>query len=154
MYTSTIERFLDKNIVPTETEIENLIGKSAVKRLQKFEAFLNSSYEIARELKFPFGNNYGWGYKFSQKSKLLCYLFFEKGYFTVTITIGKSELNRLNKQLNSLLPKTKELWDNRYPCGEGGWIHYRVESDAELSDVQKLICIKKKPNIKTPNLYL
>lgn len=47
-----------------------------------------------------------------------------------------------------MLPKTKELWENRYPCGNGGWVHYRVENDNELFDIQKFICIKKKPKLK------
>lgn len=50
--------------------------------------------------------------------------------------------------IGNMLPKTKELWENRYPCGNGGWVHYRVENDNELFDIQKFICIKKKPKLK------
>ena len=120
MYTSTVERFMDKSVIPTSLQIDNLLGKNVVIRLIKFESFLQSNYDIIRELKFPFGNNYGWGYKYSCKNKLLCYVFFEKGSFTVTITIGKSELKRLYQELDNMLPKTKDLWKNRYPCGDGG----------------------------------
>ena len=146
MYASTIKRFLDKNIVPSSLEINNLLGKKVVDRLMKLETFLQINYDFIRELKFPFGNNYGWGYKYSHKSKLLCYVFFERDSFTVTITIGKSELKRLYQELDNMLPKTKELWENRYPCGDGGWVHYRVENDNELLDIQKFIRIKKKTN--------
>lgn len=145
MYTSTAERFMDKSVSPTSSEINELLGREACERLLKFEIFMKNSYDLIRQLKFPFGNNYGWGYKYSHKSKLLCYVFFEKGSFTVTITIGKNELKKLYNELDNMLPKTKKLWENRYPCGDGGWIHYRIENDDELEDVQKLICIKKKP---------
>lgn len=145
MYTSTVERFMDKNVIPTSLEIGDFLGKEAYNRLSKLETFLHDSYDLIRELKFPFGNNYGWGYKYSHKNKLLCYVFFERGSFTVTITIGKNELKKLYKELDKMIPKTKKLWKNRYPCGDGGWIHYRVENDNELMDVQKLVCIKKKP---------
>jgi len=45
----------------------------------------------------------------------------------------------------TLLPKTKRLWENRYECGEGGWLHYRILTRKELDDIIKLIKIKKKP---------
>lgn len=141
----TRERFVDKNTVPSSSEISDLLGDQAVRRLNEFEHFLNSRYELIRELKFPFGNNYGWGYKYSHKSKMLCYLFFEKDLFTVTLSIGKPELKKLYQELENMLPKTQTLWKKRYPCGEGGWIHYPVENDKELQDIEKLIYIKKRP---------
>lgn len=139
------ERFMDKNVVPSSLDIDNLLNKEAMKRLNGFESFLGNNYDLVRELKFPFGNSYGWGYKYSHKNKLLCYVFFERDSFTVTISIGKNELERLYKELDNMLSKTKDLWKRRYPCGDGGWIHYRVENDNEMIDIQKLICIKKKP---------
>lgn len=145
MDTRTKERLMNKNAIPSSLEIENLLGDKAIERLNKFENFLSSHYDLVRELKFPFGNKYGWGYKYTHKSKMLCYLFFEKDSFTVTITIGKRELKGLYQELDNMLPKTKTLWEKRYPCGEGGWIHYPVENDHELQDIQKLIYIKKKP---------
>lgn len=58
----TKERLLDKNIVPSFSEISDLLGEKAIKRLDEFEGYLNSHYDLVRALKFPFGNNYGWGY--------------------------------------------------------------------------------------------
>lgn len=138
-------RFLDKNKLPSPNEIKERLGDKAYERLKILDSFLNYNYDIVRELKFPFGNGYGWGYKYAVKSKLLCYVFFEKDSFTVTITIGKNEVNRLMKALPSMLPKTQELWAARYPCGEGGWIHYSVTEQNEIADIEKLIGIKKKP---------
>lgn len=52
---------------------------------------------------------------------------------------------RLYEKLESFLTKTKELWNRRYPCGEGGWLHYRVFSFEEIEDIKELIKIKKSP---------
>jgi hypothetical protein len=142
------ERMIHKDFAPTIKEIHSHMGEDMTEIFKNFDNYLKCHYEIIRELKFPFGNDYGWGYKYSSKKDLLCYVFFEKNAFTVTITIGKSELPKLIKIYNSFLPKTKELWDNRYPCGDGGWIHYRVFNDNELSDIQSIISVKKKPNLK------
>jgi hypothetical protein len=65
------------------------------------------------------------------------------------LQIGDKQVSLLESQLSKLLQKTQDLWENRYPCGEhGGWIHYRVLSDDELSDVVKLLAIRKKPLAK------
>ena len=140
------ERMLDKNNKPPEEQIVKYIGKLSNNLLVRLEEYLKDHYDLSKELKFPFGNSYGWGFKYSHKSKHLCYLFFEKGAITITIQIGNSELPRLNEIYASFIPKTKQQWEHRYPCGNGGgWIHYRVLSDDELSDIIKIIGVKKKP---------
>jgi hypothetical protein len=75
----------------------------------------------------------------------LCYVFFEKDAFTVMFQIGDKQVPQLESQLSSLLQKTNDVWESRYPCGEhGGWVHYRVLTDDEVADVMKLLAIKKK----------
>lgn len=143
------ERLLDKNTMPDEAIIREYLGEESRKRLAAMESRLHETYQLSRELKFPFGNHYGWGYKFSHKSNHLCYAFFEKGAFTVMLQIGDKQVSLLESHLPALLQKTQDLWENRYPCGErGGWVHYRVLSDDELTDVIKLLTIKKMPSAK------
>jgi len=140
------ERLLDKNNEPALKQVKAHMGSKSYKRLLVFEEYLQGHYQVSKEMRFPFGNNYGWGYKYSHKSTHLCYAFFEKAAFTVTIQIGDKQVHLVEDLINDLSPKAKELWTNRYPCGEhGGWIHYRVLNDEELSDVYMLIGAKKKP---------
>ena len=37
---------------------------------------------------------------------------------------------------------TQELIDKKYPCGDGGWIHYRVTCPQQYKDIQTLLSIK------------
>ncbi len=148
-YKSMNERLLDKGVVPDEVTIREHLGEESCKRLADLENHLYEFYQLTRVLRFPFGNNYGWGYKYSHKSSHLCYAFFEKDSFTVMIQIGDKQVPLLESQLSSLLQKTQDLWENRYPCGErGGWIHYKVLTDDEMTDVIKLLAIRKKPSTK------
>jgi len=141
-------RLLDKSNPPTETQIAETLGAETRARLAAFEGYLKSRYDLKMELRFPFGANYGWGYKYSHKSAHICYAFFESGAFTVTLQIGDKNIPALEAMLPSLSPKGTELWQNRYPCGEhGGWIHYRVLSDADLTDVCALVGAKVKPTV-------
>ena len=139
------ERLLDKNNEPTLEQVREYLGEESVKRLLSLENYLQTHYHLSKEMRFPFGNSYGWGYKYNHKSSHLCYLFFEKDAFTVTIQIGDKQVHLLENYLGDLSSKAQELWGNRYPCGDnGGWIHYRILSDNELNDIYKFISAKKK----------
>ncbi|UZT81751.1 DUF3788 family protein [Caproicibacterium sp. BJN0003] len=139
------ERLLDKNVSPSEDFIKKYLGTESYHNLLELEKYLNAHYDLKKEIKFPFGNSYGWGYKYSHKSSHLCYAFFESGAFTITLQLGDSCVAAVNKILPDLSAKANELWKNRYHCGkQGGWIHYRVISPDELSDIFSLIAAKKK----------
>ena len=139
------ERLLDKNNPPASDFIREFVGAKSYALLLQFEDFLNNNYHLSKETKFPFGKNYGWGYKYSHKSSHLCYVFFESGAFTVTLQLGDKYVSRTEQILSGLSQKAKELWQTRYPCGkQGGWIHYRVMNTDELHDVLEFVKVKKK----------
>lgn len=139
------ERMLNKLKEPSITEIHEVIGDNSFLLLNTFEEIMKQCYDLKRDLKFPFGNNYGWGYKYSHKAKHLCYVFFEKDAITIMLQIGGDLVQKVEIMLLECLPKTKSYWINRYPCGEGGWIHYRVLNVEELNDVIRLLALKQKP---------
>lgn len=139
------ERMLKRDVIPTMEEIFDYIGKQSSEWLTLLEKELAKRYDLIKELRFPYGNSYGWSFKYSHKKQHLCDLFFEKGAITVTISIPSKAVVQVNEILESLLPKTKQMWEERYPCGEGGWVNYRILNDQELMDVLILIAIKKKP---------
>jgi len=140
------ERLLDKSAPPDDGLIKEYLGAESYDFLLLFEKFLNDHYDLKKELKFPFGSSYGWGYKYSHKSSHLCYAFFESGAFTVTLQLGDSCVPAVREMLPALSEKANRLWQDRYPCGEqGGWIHYRVIERNDLGDVFELIKAKKKP---------
>lgn len=138
------ERMLNKLNEPSIQEIHDYLGENTFLILNSFEETMKLRYDLKRDLKFPFGNNYGWGFKYSHKTKHLCYVFFEKNAITITLQLGGNLVQKIEEVLPKCLPKTKEYWHNRYPCGEGGWIHYRVFNEEELNDVLRLITIKQK----------
>jgi hypothetical protein len=143
------ERILDKENVPTEQFIKEYMGKEAVKNSELLKNALESIFEINIELKYPFGNKYGWGYKVSIKSKHLFYMFFEKGSFTIMIQIKGIKTEREIEKYNKLSEEGKRYWNNRYPCGEnGGWLHYRILSKKHLKDIGIFLSIRTNKEIK------
>jgi hypothetical protein len=139
------ERMLNKAVEPSENDIINYLGEHSLRLLKYLESHLEANYKLVRELRFPFGNNYGWGYKYSHNSRHLCYLFFEREGFTVLLQINGNGKEVLEKNKEAYLQKTLELWEQRYPCGGGGWVNYRPSSETETDDIIKLLEIKVKP---------
>ena len=140
------ERMLNKETQPEIQEIRQYIGDKSWALVERFEELMKVRYDLNRELRFPFGNSYGWGYKYSHKTKHLCYLFFEKDAITVMTQVGDKEVPKLNAILPTLPETAQTLWKKRYPCGnDGGWINYRIFAAEDLEAVIRFIEVKKKP---------
>jgi len=140
------ERLLDKTNPPTIDHIKAYIGEQSYGILMQFECFLKNNYHLTKEMKFPFGNSYGWGYKYGHKTSHLCYVFFESHAITATLQLGDNCVPKIEQVLPALSQKAQALWKDRYPCGvNGGWIHYRILDQDDLNDVIEFIKVKKKP---------
>ncbi|MDR0908421.1 MAG: DUF3788 domain-containing protein [Spirochaetaceae bacterium] len=143
------ERMLDKNSIPTEDEIKEYIGKQSVECIEIIKNSLERIFDINIELRFPFGNNYGWGYKFSNKSKHLFYLFFEKGSISIQLQISKIKTEKEIEKYNKLTEEGKNYWENRYLCGEnGGWIEYRITNKKQLKDIGLFLSLRTNKEIE------
>lgn len=132
------ERMLNKNNKPSWEEFYSYCGRCK-ELLMDFDAFIMDFDGLDKLIRFPYGNKYGWGIKYSKKNKHICDLFAEKEAFTIMIRLNDEQYNKLYPALSLY---TKELIDNRYPCGNGGWIHYRVESAEYLADIKTILQMK------------
>jgi len=145
-YEQEKKRFTEKFHQPTEEFVQLFMGDDAWQRLMRFEEMLRERYDLNREMKFPFGNDYGWGFRYSHKKSLLLYVFFEEGGFCCTISINDTGAQEVEAILGDLLPEIQAIWKNRYACGaDGGWLHRSVASDGELPDLVRLVGVKVKP---------
>lgn len=129
------ERMLDKQNVPSTEEFTKHIGVSA-KLFFSLDDFLLNELKLERQLRFPYGNSYGWGMKYFAKSKHFCDVFAEKDSFTVMIRLTDKQFQQA---YDGLTDYAKRLIDDKYPCGSGGWIHFRVLTQEHLEDIEKLL---------------
>ncbi len=135
------ERLLGKQNKPTINEFYDYSGKCK-NDLVKLNDYLTSDLKLDTLLRFPYGNNYGWGIKYFIKGKHICDVFAEKDAFTVMIRLTNKEFDEV---YNNVSKYAQKYIDNKYSCGEGGWIHFRVIDSDHLEDVIKLI--NKKMNV-------
>lgn len=141
------ERMLDKQHQPTEEEIKQFIGNDSYKNLQRIKDKLKNIFDLNVELKFPFGNNYGWGYKFSHKTKHLFYIFFENKSLILMTQIDEPKNDKENELLKKLSEEGRKCWETKYPCNNGGWIHYRFSDTKELKDAGIFMSLRTKKDI-------
>ncbi|MEG2751272.1 MAG: DUF3788 domain-containing protein [Anaerorhabdus sp.] len=131
-------RMLDKTKPPTEEEFYEFCAQRK-SLLYDCDHFLMSFDNVSKCLRFPYGNNYGWSYKYSRKNKLICEIFAEVEAFTVMIRLSNQQIDSIYGLVTA---QTQELIDNKYPCSDGGWLHYRILNQDDLMDIKKLIQIK------------
>lgn len=105
----------------------------------EIDEYLKKKYEIKGSIRFPYGNKYGWSMKYSYKNKLICDIFAERDAFMVLIRMLNDSINPIYDELSDY---AKDIWNNKYPCGEGGWLNYRLTNKDQLQDLIKVIDIK------------
>lgn len=132
------ERMLNKQEIPTIADMTLYCGENA-ELFTQINEWLSETYETVQKITFPYGNQYGWGVAHRIKQKLICNIFAENNSFTVMVRLSDEKYELLYGDLQKY---AQEYIDNRYPCGDGGWIHYRVTSREHFDDIQKILSAK------------
>lgn len=132
------ERMLDKQHKPTWEEFISYCGDCQT-LLKEMDFIILNELKCEKLLRFPYGNSYGWGIKYYIKSKHICDLFAEKNAFTIMLKLTNIQFQELYDELSDY---AKNLIDDKYPCGEGGWIHYRVLTEQNFEDIKRLLQLK------------
>ena len=132
------ERMLNKQEQPQYNEM-CMHCKECGELFAGLNTWLMETFATHQDITFPYGNNYGWGIAHRKRNKLMCNVFPEAGAFTVMLRLSDTQFASVYEQLQ---PYAKEYVDNRYPCGNGGWIHYRVCEEAHMEDIQRLLFLR------------
>ncbi|MDE7055149.1 MAG: DUF3788 domain-containing protein [Oscillospiraceae bacterium] len=132
------ERLLDKQTVPLMEDLALYCG-GAGEMFLRLNRWLAETWDTAQEIRFPYGNQYGWCVSHRKKKKLICDIFAENGAFTVMMRLPNQQFAGIYGQLSAY---GREVVDNKYPCGEGGWIRYRVVEEEHLDEAVQLLTAK------------
>lgn len=132
------ERLLDKQTTPTMETLALYCGGSGGMFLQ-LNAELSDIYGTSQEIRFPYGKQYGWCVTHRRKKKHICDIFAENGAFTVMTRLSNRQFAELYEQLGT---RGREAVDQKYPCGEGGWVRCRVAEERHLEDARLFLAAK------------
>lgn len=132
------ERMLSKQVMPTIEEMTAYCGEVGELFIILNE-WLSNTYGTSQNITFPYGNKYGWGISHRKKQKLLCNLFAENNAFTVMMRLTDVQFKTV---YDTVQKYTQEYIDHKYPCGDGGWIQYRITCKEQFHDIQRLLSVK------------
>lgn len=132
------ERMLNKQIRPTIEEMTKYC-KERSELFTLLNDWMATTFETKQTIVFPYGNSYGWGIAHRKKGKLICNVFAEDNAFTVMVRLSEKQCKKVYEQLQNY---AKELINNKYPCNDGGWIHYRIRCQEDLQDIQKILSVR------------
>jgi len=132
------ERLLDKTLSPTFEDLIVHSGSSGTLWVE-LDDYIRKTFSSQRQIRFPYGNKYGWGCKYSFKSRHICDIFAENGAFALFFQIRDLQLDLVYDNLSEY---AQTVCANKYPCGKGGWLTYRVLEQAHIDDVKKLLSAK------------
>ena len=132
------ERMLNKQEVPTFADLISYSGSRGFLWLA-LDKRLAEKYNISRQIRFPYGKEYGWSTKYSLKSKHICDIFAENDAFCALFQVSDKAVATIYDELGSY---AKAVWADKSPCASGGWIEFRVLDEEGLSDLEKIIHAK------------
>ncbi len=138
------ERLLNRELVPNIDQIKQTIGKDVLLLWNDIWNYIQEAYEINPELVF-YGKKYGWCYRFRKSSKTLCTIFPENGSFTILITLGKKEIDKLD--FKNLSEYTKNIFNHTPQLHDGRWLWIRALKADVISDIKLLLKSKRRPKV-------
>ena len=138
-------RWFEKDIVPSVSAIRRKLGSKAAQHWEELCCYLDENYDFQPLLKY-YGKKYGWTVQYRRSGKTLCSLFPEKGAFTVLVTLGPKELERLKPSYYELSPDVRRIIRHAHEYPEGKWLWIRILKKRNLRDIFVLLLCKKRPH--------
>lgn len=132
------ERMLNKQEEPSIADMTAYCGKTA-ELFTLINGWLSKTYGTVQVIVFPYGNQYGWCVAHRKKKKLICNIFAENNAFTVMMRLSDKQFASVYDQVGK---NAQDSIATRYPCSDGGWIHYRITDKKHIYDLQKLLAVK------------
>lgn len=120
------ERMLNKDQKPTLSEMEEYCASTS-SLFASLNHWISENLSTEKKIVFPYGNSYGWGVAHRKKTKLICNIFAEDNAFSVMVRLSNKQFDAIYEEVSTY---AKKYIDNKYPCGDGGWIHFRVLNEA------------------------
>lgn len=127
-------------------EIDDALGTSTLMVWKELRTYLDYAYAIEPSFLFG-GKKYGWCYKYRKSSRTLCTLFPEKGSFTVLVTLGKKDLEKLEPDYGRLKKKLRDQIESTHQYHDGKWLWIRMPETCGIQDIKVLLNVKRKPKI-------
>jgi hypothetical protein len=90
------------------------------------------------------GKKHGWSLRY-KKSRSFCTFIPEKGRFMLLIVFGAEERLKVEAIRHEISVMTMQQYDEAKTYHDGKWLLLEVDSEIILSDINKLLMVKRRP---------
>lgn len=130
------------NEVPSEQEMQALLGLSAYSVWKRFCSEISEWYEMECQWNDG-GKKWKYEYKFRRGGKTLCALYAAQDRFGCMIIFGKAEREKVEKIRNRLSVHTLEIYDAATIYHDGKWVMF--DESLPVEELKSLLTVKRKP---------
>lgn len=129
--------------IPTEQEMESLIGAEAFSTWKTICAKIDKLYDM-EHMWNDGGKRWKYEYKYRRGGKTLCALYARQNCFGCMIIFGEKERERVECLRNVLSPQPMGIFDSAITYHDGKWVMF--DETTPLDDIVRLLAIKRRPN--------
>lgn len=138
-------RMAEAGSAPDAARVAEWIGPKASARWTDLVRWIDTNYPGVFEPDWLFaGAKYGWALRF-RKSRSFCTLIPERGRFKVLLIFGGDERKKAAKILPELTSHARADYEAATTYHDGKWVGIVVDNRKVLSDVEKLLEVKRRP---------
>jgi len=143
MDTQLPERIYQQEPLPDLKELRKFISsKKTIKAFDSLLKFLEDNYNFEQQIFFG-GKKFGVMLRYRKNGKTLVSIFPEKDAFSVVLVYGKKEVITFEANRESFSTFMTDIFDNTPQLHDGRWMLITLTDNSLLSDLEKMIMIKK-----------
>jgi hypothetical protein len=139
-------RMLNGAKAPTPAQVAEWIGPKATAHWAELTRFIESQYPGVFDRTWWFGGKkWGWSLRF-KRSKSFCNLVPERGQFKALLVFGAEEREKVEAVLPRLSSHIRDDYAKAATFHDGKWVAAVVDSRKVLTDLERLLVLKRKPD--------
>lgn len=142
------ERIIDAGKEPNATAVTAWIGVRNYSRWMHITHFIETNYPGVFNVEWLWGGKkWGWTLRY-KKSKSFCTLIPERNVFKILLVFGAEERKKVEALLPELVSHIRDDYAAATTYHDGKWVIAVVDSRVVLSDIEKLLVLKRNPRRK------
>lgn len=138
-------RMTEPGVPPTQEQIKSWMGERSYALWTQISSLIAERYPSVFAPEWLFGGKkYGWSLRY-KKSKSFCTLIPEKNSLGLLIVFGADERAKVETIRQELSESILNAYDAATTYHDGKWLFLGITDEAMLSDVARLLAVKRKP---------
>jgi hypothetical protein len=134
-----LSAFADGSHLPTQAEIDNVLGRSAVLWAQLVDAVGKNSGGVTQTWSFS-NAKYGWSLRLKKKDRIVLYMTPQRRRFLVGVVLGTGVST--GSRQDRISPSARTLIDEAPRYAEGRGIRFSVRTRHDLQVALELAALK------------